>query len=38
MYYIYFHNWWPGFFTKQDANNIGFFEYIHSIISVVSVQ
>tara|TARA_Y100000768_G_C23990747_1_gene692556 strand:- start:1374 stop:2249 length:876 start_codon:yes stop_codon:yes gene_type:complete len=26
MYYIYFHNWWSGFFTKKDANNIGFFE------------
>ena len=26
MYYIYFHNWWNGFFTKNDANNIGFFE------------
>ena len=26
MYYIYFHNWWPGFLTKKDANNVGFFE------------
>ena len=26
MYFIYFHNWWSGFLTKQDANNIGFFE------------
>ena len=26
MYYLYFHNWWPGFFTKQDANNIDFFK------------
>ena len=26
MFIIYFHNWWGGFFTKQDANNIEFFE------------
>ena len=26
MFIIYFHNWWSGFFTKQDANNIEFFE------------
>ena len=25
-YYIYFNNWWNGFFTRVDGNNIGFFE------------
>lgn len=25
-YFIYFHNWWGGFFERIDANNIGFFE------------
>lgn len=25
-YYIYFNNWWGGFYNKTDGNNIGFFE------------
>ena len=25
-YFIYFNNWWGGFFERIDANNIGFFE------------
>lgn len=25
-YYIYCHNWWPGFCNKTDANHVGFFE------------
>lgn len=31
-YYIYFNNWWPGFFNGQDANNIGFFQklFLHT--------
>ena len=31
-YYIYFHNWWPGFMNKTDANHVGFFEklFLHS--------
>ena len=23
---VYFHNWWPGFFSRTDANNITFFK------------
>ena len=38
MYYIYFHNWWPGFFTKQDANNIGFFEKLLSYTKLKNYQ
>ena len=29
-YYIYAHNWWPGFDNKTDANHIGFFETLFS--------
>ncbi len=29
-YNIYFHNWWNGFFTRQDGNHIGFFEKLLS--------
>ena len=25
-YFIYFHNWWPGFENRSDGNHIGFFE------------
>ena len=38
MYYIYFHNWWPGFFTKQDANNIEFFEKLLSYTKLKNYQ
>jgi len=27
-YYIYFNNWWPGFFNGQDKNNIEFFKQL----------
>jgi len=27
-FYIYPHNWWPGFMNKQDANHIGVFEQL----------
>ena len=29
-YYVYPHNWWPGFDNRQDANHIGFFEQLFS--------
>ena len=29
-YYIYPHNWWGGFYNKNDANHIGFFEMLFS--------
>jgi len=34
MYYIYFHNWWNGFFNGYDANNINFFYQLfkHTIL------
>lgn len=29
-YYVFPHNWWPGFIEKRDANHIGFFEALLS--------
>lgn len=29
-YYVFPHNWWPGFIEKRDANHIGFFEELLS--------
>lgn len=29
-YYVFPHNWWPGFIEKRDANHIGFFEMLLS--------
>ena len=38
MYYIYFHNWWPGFLTKTDANNIGFFKKLFAYTKLKDYQ
>lgn len=37
-YYIYFNNWWDGFFTKRDGNHIGFFEKLLSFTSLKNFE
>lgn len=33
-FFIYPHNWWPGFINKTDANHIGFYEKLFSLTKI----
>jgi len=37
-YYIYAHNWWPGFENKTDANHIGFFENLFLLTKIKNFE